>query len=227
MNPLPEALELTANQRIAFRMGDDGVQALKMELVKSLVKSCRNRKFIEFHEQIGFLVQGEPRRIAWEGLQVLETQVEVAACGNLETIAKLFLNFISAQLNQYGNELELTLCVGSGNHMGDALRDGGFRHYQRRFQGIRTVVEAGKQVAVDVNHETVKIAQAEFRRKIKLGQISSKLPPGRCKNQRNGNRPFFVLELTRPAVSQRPNVCRIAVTFHKPNHSVKHRELSY
>lgn len=148
-------------------MGDDRAQALKLELMKGVIECGGYREVPEFDQQVSLLIQSESGWLGAEGLEVLVTQMEVATCGNLETVAQLCLNLISPLANQIGNKAELAVRVRGGDHMCDALGDGRCCHFQGHFQSFRAVIKTRQDVAVDVNHGSVKIAHSRMAEKDK------------------------------------------------------------
>src|ERR1022692_3043988 len=84
--------------------------------------------------------------------KIFITQVKIASGSEFQPAFHFCLKFISEFECQLGTESVLGIRVWSGNDVRNALLNGDFGHLDGNFHGLRSVVNAGKNVAVDINH---------------------------------------------------------------------------
>src|SRR5882724_7163499 len=121
--------------------------------MESLIHGRRNRIFIEFHEQAILLVDAEARRVLAQSGQVLWAEVKVTAGGENQAIADALLQLIADFAHRREIKKIFIAGVRGADDVRDAIGYGGFGHGQGRFDGVRPVVKAGKDMAVKVNHK--------------------------------------------------------------------------
>src|SRR5215813_6481223 len=90
-HPSGEALRLGTQDAVALRMRDDGPQTRQLQMMEHLIHCRRDREFVELHEQIIFLVDAKLCGRLFQGSQIFGIQMEVAACGELQTISEFCL----------------------------------------------------------------------------------------------------------------------------------------
>jgi hypothetical protein len=180
LQPAEEALGLCADQRIALGMSDYWLKSGKLKLVKGLVEGGRNREVGKFDEQVVFLIQGVAGGVVANVLEVFKAEMEVAAGGESKAAFEGGLNFISALFYQFGNEGMGGMGVRRADDVGDAVGDSHFGHRAGDIEGIGTVVEARKYVAMHVDHVLRRIAQRRVENNGRGG--------GEKQNKRSSNR---------------------------------------
>ena len=92
-------------------------------------------------------------RIFLQVLKVLEVQMKIAAGGQLQAVANGGLQLVASLADQFRLEFVVRIGVRRADHMGDAVGDGHFRHLNGRFERVRAVVQTGKDVAMNIDHE--------------------------------------------------------------------------
>src|ERR1700676_433957 len=151
-HPLFEAVRLPAENAVALGVSNDGAESGELQVVKGLIHVRGNGKLVEFHEEAVAVDDAKAGSVFAEGHEVFRAEMEVAAGGEGQPVADAFLQVIPAL--SYGGEIEKICVAGmrSGDDVGDAVGDGGFGHGQRCFHRFRPVVDAGKNVAVKIDH---------------------------------------------------------------------------
>ena len=120
--------------------------------MQRLVQRRRNRKIRKFHQQIIFLIQRIAVRIEANIFEILITQMKVAAGRQNQAAFKTRLQLIAALLDFHGIEDMIRVRVRRPDHVRDAVRDRHLRHGDRHLKRIRPVIEARKNVAMNVDH---------------------------------------------------------------------------
>ena len=133
-------------------MRDDDVQSLELQIVQRTVEKRWKGEIRELHEQIGFLVQREPRGIGAHGCKVFVAHMQVASGREDQARANLLLQLISEAADALGIEGVVVVGVGCGHDARDAVGDGRFGHAHGIVHGLRPVVQAGQQVTVNIDH---------------------------------------------------------------------------
>ncbi len=85
--------------------------------------------------------------------------MKVATRGQLEAVAHPRLQFGAPFLDQIEVKVEVAIGVRRGHHMRDAFGDGHFGHLHGFVEGLRAIVERGKNVAMDIDHQPKSIAE--------------------------------------------------------------------
>lgn len=138
-----------------------------MKLVKRLLDGSGNGEIVELDEQIRSVIQSKAFGIGAQGGEIFEAQVKIATCRNGEPVSKTGLKFIAARANQVCVKRIFAAGMGRGDYVSDAVGDGHFGHLHRDFQRLGPVVQAGKKVAMDIDHLFSKIAQDGGERKLR------------------------------------------------------------
>ena len=152
MQPAIHPLGLGAQHGVALGMRDDGRQSHEMQAVHGVVHGRRNGKIRELHEQIILLVDRVLLRIFLEVLQVLKIQMKIASRRQFQAVADGGLKLVTPLADDFRIEFVMRIGVRRSDHVRDAVRDGHFRHLNGCFQRVRAVVQAGKNVAMNVDH---------------------------------------------------------------------------
>jgi hypothetical protein len=121
--------------------------------VEGVIHGRRNRKFVELHQQVVFLIDAERLGMFSNVQKIFVIEMEIAPGGQFKAPVEFFGEGIAFGLHSRKVEEELRVAVGSGNYMGDAISDGVFGHGEGIFEEFGAVVEAEQDMAVEVNHE--------------------------------------------------------------------------
>jgi hypothetical protein len=98
------------------------------------------------------LVDAEARGVGVEGDHVFRAEVEVAAGGEVETVAEVALELVAGLADAGIVECPRAAGVRCGDDVGDAVGDGGFGHGEGVFEAAGAVVEARQDVTVQIDH---------------------------------------------------------------------------
>ena len=79
--------------------------------------------------------------------------MKIAAGREFQAVADGGLKFVAALADHFRIEFVLRIGVRRPDDMRDSVRDGHFRHLNRRFQRVRAVVQAVKNVTMNVDHD--------------------------------------------------------------------------
>jgi hypothetical protein len=175
-------------------MGDYRLKSGKLEFVKGLVEGGRNREVGKFDEQVVFLIQGVAGGVVANVLEVFKAEMEVAAGCKSKAAFEGGLNFIPAFFYQFGNERMGGMGVRSADDVGDAVGDSHFGHSAGDIEGIGTVVEARKYVAMHVDHVLRRIAQRRVENNGRGG--------GEKQNKRSSNRIGPPIAMSTPELNE-------------------------
>ena len=85
--------------------------------------------------------------------------MKVATGGQLQPIAQPRLQFGAPLLDEIEVKAEVAIGVRRGHHMRDAFGDGHFGHLHGFVERLRAIIERGKNVAMDIDHEPKSIAE--------------------------------------------------------------------
>ena len=129
-----------------------GDNPIKMQLVHGVVHRRRNGKVREFHKQVILLVDRVLLRIFFQVLQIFVTQMKIASRRQFQAVADGGLQFVAPLADDFRIEFEMRIGVRRANDVRDSVGDGHFRHLDGRFERVRAVVQAGKDVAMNVDH---------------------------------------------------------------------------
>src|SRR5208283_4552585 len=122
----------------------------ELQFVERLIDRRRNRKFVELHQQVVFLIDAETRGMISNGQEVFVIEVKIAAGGQLQTSMEFFGEGITFGSHVCKVEEELLAAVGSGHHVGNAIGNGVFGHGEGILDEFGAVVEAEEDMAVEV-----------------------------------------------------------------------------
>ncbi len=98
--------------------------------MQRLIHGRWNRKLIEFHKKIVFLVDAKGRGVFLKLLKILRIQVKIAARRDRQASVQPALQFIPRRPHLFVIELIFGARVRRRNHTGDSVLDGVFRHRQ-------------------------------------------------------------------------------------------------
>jgi hypothetical protein len=85
--------------------------------------------------------------------------VEIASGGQRETVSDLVLQLVAAFPYALGIELVFAIGMRSGDDVSDAVGDGHFGHLHRFFERGCAIIEARKDVTVNVHHHVKRISE--------------------------------------------------------------------
>ena len=150
-HPGLQLIETRMQQRVALGVRDDRRQAGAHQAVEDLLCGAGNQQIGELHQQITEVVDGI---LPWVGqgiLNILERQVEVAAAVDAGDGSGGILQFGDFPADQVRVEGELRIGVRRGDDVGGAGTGGQVQHGDGIFEGPGAVVEAGQDMAVDID----------------------------------------------------------------------------
>src|ERR1035437_9379375 len=139
-------------QLVALRMGHDGTEAHMHHAGEDLAGSFGNQEIGEFHQQIAAVVDGVLPGRAQGIVDIFQGEVEIAAVVNPRSIARRRLQFADLALHHQRIEGVILVGVRAGHDVGGTGGGGLPQHLDGLLQTLGSVVQAGQDVAVDVDH---------------------------------------------------------------------------
>src|SRR5712692_3351109 len=171
-------------------MRDDRQELRQVKLVESVLDRGRDGEVGKLDEKVVLLIDRVVPGLRVQRLEVFVTQMEVTAGGQNQAISQAGLEFTLALLYQFGMEWEAVAGMGCAHDMGDSIGDGHFRHLEGFFERIRSVIQAGQDVAMDINHRTWRVED-----KGRLGLETTKKSPLLEREQDNRRVCILVMRL--------------------------------
>ena len=139
-------------QAITFRVRDYGSEASALQALEDLLRGARNQHIGEFHQEIIQVIDGVFGGIGQGVLNVLQTQMEIAAAVNAGQGTDGCLQFFDFPGDQLGLEGELVVGVGRGDDIGGAGFGRQAQHGDGLLDGVGAIVETPEDMAMDIDH---------------------------------------------------------------------------
>src|SRR5664280_673913 len=137
----------------------------------------RDAEVAERHQQILRFADGVTPRMGERVLNVVVGKMQVTA----QAEGEFALRGVAELTQHFGVAVtvvsELVVAMGRRHDVRDAVEDGHTTHLRGQLPGLRTIVNAGKDVAVDVNHVSVQTLNRLLKAAAK--QVPRLRPPRR------------------------------------------------
>jgi len=153
--PFQDALRRLLQDGISLGMGQDGRKAAVAEAGEALGKLCWNTEVAQLDQQIIRLANGVGVRLLEDALQIFEGEMKIAAQSYLQLNRRAnFLSKLAQQPRKIPAIVSVTVIGVRGSYrVNDTVGRRHAAHFDGYFPGFGAVVDFGKNVAVDVDHE--------------------------------------------------------------------------
>ena len=142
-----------AKNRIAFGMGDDHRDSVIRQLGERICDLLGDAEIAEFHQQVARAPDDIASGMSQRVLHVLVGKMEIASQADLEGVSDEFLQVGGDLLQIFAVVMIAIVGMGRGHHVGDAVGGSHAAHGHARFPCLRAIVDFGKNVGVDIDHD--------------------------------------------------------------------------
>ena len=153
LGPLHHALQVLAQNLVAFGMGDDGGDAAVAQLHKTIRNLLRDAVIAQLDQHVVRAFNRIARGIGQHILQVVVGEMEVAAQAKRQRVAHKLLQVLDQSLKIRAIIVIAVVGMGCGDLVRDAIGRRHAAHRDRNFPRLRSVVHFRKNMRVNVDHD--------------------------------------------------------------------------
>ena len=152
VHPIEDALGVPLQDGVSFRVGNDRDHRRRVKPVKGIVDLGRDCKFTGLNQQAGCAGNGVAPRTGYRVLNVFVGQVKVAPDPENKPVP----NLAGELCNRFSNAIPMVgisvVCVRRHDDVGNSIFYRQAAHFQRHVPGFRAVIQARKNMGMNINH---------------------------------------------------------------------------